>query len=103
MFDVKDFYPPTKEKLLWEAIRLAKRYIFITNKNIEAIFHAKKSLLYYNDEPWVKKRESNFDVTVGVYDRVEVCELIGYLCCHWLVNTLTRIMLGCLEMTVLLF
>ena len=77
MFDIKDFYPSIKEKLLWEAIRFAKLYISITNKDIEAIFHARKSLLYYNDEPWVRKGESNFDVSMGAYDGAEVCELIG--------------------------
>ena len=46
MFDIKDLYLSIKEKLLWEAIRFAKRYIFITNKDIEVIFHVKKSLLY---------------------------------------------------------
>ena len=77
MLDIKDFYPSIKEKLLWEAIRFAKLYISITNKDIEAIFHARKSLLYYNDEPWVKKGESNFDVSMDAYDGAEVCELIG--------------------------
>ena len=76
MFDIKDFYSSIKEKLLCEAIRFAKRQISITNKDIEAIFHARKSLLYYNDEPWVKKGESNFDVTMGTYGGAEVCELI---------------------------
>ena len=51
--------------------------ISVNNKDIEAIFHARKSVLYYNDEPWLKKGERNFDVTMGVYDRAEVCELIG--------------------------
>ena len=59
MFDIKDFYPSIKEKLLWEAIRFAKLYISITNKDIEAIFHARKSLLYYNDEPWLKNGEGD--------------------------------------------
>ena len=76
MFDIKDFYPSIK-KLLWEAIRFAKLYISITNKAIEAISHVRKSLLYYNDEPWVKKGESNFDVSMSVYDGVEICELIA--------------------------
>ena len=58
-------------------MRFAKLYISVTNKDIEAIFHARKSLLYYNDEPWVKKGESNFDVSMGAYDGAEVCELIG--------------------------
>ena len=41
------------------------------------MFHITKSLLCYNDEPWVKKLESNFDVTMGAYNGAEVCELIG--------------------------
>ena len=77
MFDIKDFYPSIKEKLLREAIRFAKLYISITKKDIEAIFHERTSLLYYNDEPWVKKGESNFDVSMDAYDGAEVCELIG--------------------------
>ena len=40
-------------------------------------FHERKSLLFYNDEPWVKKGESNFDITIGAYDGAEVYELIG--------------------------
>ena len=77
MFDIEDFYPSIKEKLLWEAIRFVKRYISITSKDIDAILHARKSFLYHNDEPRVKKGESNFDITMGAYDRAEVCELIG--------------------------
>ena len=77
MFDIKDFYPSIKEMLLWVAIRFAKPYISITNKDIEAIFLAKKSLLYYIDESWVKKRENNFDVSMGAYNEAEVGELIG--------------------------
>ena len=46
MFDIKDFYPSIKEKLLWEVIRFAKLCISLTNQDIEAIFHARKSLLY---------------------------------------------------------
>ena len=42
MFDIKEFYPSIKEKLLREAIRLAKRHISITIKDIEAIFHRRK-------------------------------------------------------------
>ena len=71
MFDIKDFYSSVKKKLLREAIRFAKLYISI--KNIKTIIHARKSLLYYKDEPWVKKAERNFDVSMGA----KVWELIG--------------------------
>ena len=36
-----------------------------------------KSFLYYNDKPWVKKGESNFDVIMGAQDGAEVRKLIG--------------------------
>ena len=40
----------------------------------EGIFHARKSNLHDNGEPWVKKESGNFDVTMGAYDRLEVFE-----------------------------
>ena len=59
-------------------MRFAKLYISITKKDIKAIFHARKSLLHYNDEPGVKKEENNFDVSMGACDGVEVCEINRY-------------------------
>ena len=38
-----------------------------------------KSVLHKNNERWVKKGETNFDVTMSAYDGAEVCELIGIL------------------------
>ena len=60
MFGIKDFYPSIKEKLLWVAIRFAKLYISLTNKGIEVILNARKSLLYYNNKPLVKKKKTTF-------------------------------------------
>ena len=41
------------------------------------LFHSRKSLLYHNDDPWVKKDTSvEFDVTMGIYDGSEVCEIV---------------------------
>ena len=50
----------------------------IKDKTIDIINHARKSLLFYDGNAWVKK-EGNplFDVTMGSYDKAEVCELIG--------------------------
>ena len=74
-FDIKDFNPSNKKTLLNEVIRFAKEHVPITRKHIEVIFQ--KSVLYNNGEPWGKKEGSSFDVTMGVYDGVEVYELIG--------------------------
>ena len=44
----------------------------------ETIFKSRKSLLFDNNEPWIKKEQSsNFDVAMGSYDGAEVCELVG--------------------------
>ena len=40
------------------------------------IEHSRKSLLDDNSEPWMKE-DGLFDVTMGAYERVEVCELVG--------------------------
>ena len=76
-FDIKDFYPSIKETLLNEAMQLAKEHVPITRKDVEVIFHSRKSVLYNNGKSWVKKEGGSFDVTMGAYDRAEVCELIG--------------------------
>ena len=76
-FDIKDFYPSIKETLLNEAIQFAKEHVPITRKDVEVIFHARKSVLYNNGEPWVKKEGGGVDVTMGAYDGTEVCKLIG--------------------------
>ena len=33
--------------------------------------------MYNGDDPWVKKTNESFDVTMGAYDGAEICELIG--------------------------
>ena len=76
MFDIKDFYPSIKEDLQIEALEFAKQHVTIKSKDRETIFHARKSLLYGEGEPWIKKQSNNFDVTIGSYDGDEVCELI---------------------------
>ena len=76
-FDIKDFYPFIKEALLNEAIQFAKEHAPIIRKEVEVIFHARKSVLYNNGETWMKKEGGSFDVTMGAYGGAEVCELIG--------------------------
>ena len=42
------------------------------------IYHCRKSLLFYKNEPWKKEdSDSCFDVTMGSYDGAELCEFIG--------------------------
>ena len=77
IFDVKDFYPSIKEKLLNNALKFANSIIPIDNKDKEIIHHARKSLLFNNKQTWMKKEGELFDVTMGAFDGAEVCELVG--------------------------
>ena len=86
MFDIKEFYPSITEDLLKKSINHAKRYVNISNTDIEIITHARKSLLYNNGEPWVKRNNEDFDVTMGAYDGAEICEIVGI----YLLSLLTK-------------
>ena len=77
MFDIKDFYPSIKESLLQKALTFAQRHTKVQQKDIDLIMHSRRSLLYSKDEPWVKKENEHFDVSMGAYDGADVCELEG--------------------------
>ena len=77
VFDIKDFYPSIKKTLLIKAINFAEKRVSIRNKDKAIIKQARKSLLYDNSEPWMKKDSGLFDVTMGACDGEEVCELVG--------------------------
>ena len=77
VFDIKDFYPSIKETLLIKAINFAEKLVNIINKDKVIIKPTRKSLLYDNSEPWMKRGSGLSDVTIGAYDGVEICELVG--------------------------
>ena len=57
---------------------LPKEYMVIPLDKVEIIKHCRKTLLYYEDSIWIKKREGgNFNVSIGAYDGAEICELVG--------------------------
>ena len=55
-FDVCDFYPSISEDLLMKALNYASRFTTITQQDRHIIIHAKKSLLYHQNSPWIKKK-----------------------------------------------
>ena len=80
VFDIAEFYPSISEKLFNTAIDFAKNYIDISDSDLHIIKHSRKSLLFHNNEAWIKKTgDGLFDVTMGSYDGAEVCELVGLL------------------------
>jgi len=82
MFDIKEFYPSISENLLKNALKFANDISRIKPKDMEIIFHARKSLLFNSGESWMKKGDSLFDVTMGAFDGAEVCELVGCFLLH---------------------
>ena len=76
--DIVDFYPSISEKILNEAIEFAQEYTQITHEQATTIKHARKSILFDNENnTWVKKENKDFDVSMGANDSAEICELVG--------------------------
>ena len=78
VFDIESFYPSTSENLLIKVIQFAKQMTEIPNEKINLIMQARKTLLFNEIIPWVKKEEKeHFDVPMGCFDGTEVCELFS--------------------------
>ena len=74
-FNTADFYPSILKELLKKYVNYAES-IFTIEEVTKIVFHACKSLLFDKTNAWVKKENSDFDVTMGSYDRNEVYELV---------------------------
>ena len=56
---------------------------------------ARKTLLFDNNEPWVKKSgDSNFDVPMGCFDGAELSEITGTYMLHQISNVLQKTDVG---------
>ena len=86
MFDIKDFYPSVMQDLLNKALNFASEYISIWKSDINVINHSRKSLLSDGSNTWIKKQGGLFDVSMGAYDRAEVCQLVG----TYMLNVLSK-------------
>ena len=78
-FDIVSFYPTISRNVLLEALDFAKTfYDGLEDDMVEAILNSRKSFLYFEGNPWIKKDTTeHFDVTEGSFDGAEVCELVG--------------------------
>lgn len=76
-FDIVNYYPSITEDLLRKALTFAKLHTNISELDIEIIIHARKTVVVYRNEVWVKKHNEEFDVTMGSFDGAECCELVS--------------------------
>ena len=74
-FDIKYFYLSISKYLLQKALEFAKKKISVVQEEETKIDHTRKSLLF-KDQETAEKRGQLFDMTVGAYNRAEICELV---------------------------
>ena len=77
VFDVKEFYPSITENLLKKALTFAETHAHLSDDDNAIIHHARKSLLFNDQQTRSKKDSGLFDVTMWAYDGPEICELVG--------------------------
>ena len=95
VFDIQEFYPSIGEKLLKDAVLFAQTYTNISRKDIEVIFNCRRSLLFHNNEPWIKNDSNgDFEVAMGSYDGAELCELAGLFMLNEVSNKLDKDNIG---------
>ena len=84
-----------------KALSWASNLADISDEDISIIKHARKSLLSNHGKPWIKNNNSNlFDVTMGSYDEVEICELVGLFILNPLGKKFGKKTSACIGLTV---
>ena len=94
IFDSEYFCPSITEKLLRNAISFASKHCKVTEKDIDIIMHARKSILFSIGTTWIKKDSSMFDVTIGSFECAEVCDLVGLYILNDLCEKYGRVNIG---------
>ena len=78
-FDLVEFYLSVSKTLLQKAINFAQNFTKIDEDKVNLILHCRKSLLFDQNDTWIKQEGNLFDVTMGSFDGTEICELVGLL------------------------
>ena len=87
--DIMEFYFSVMEAILDNALSLAKQHAEISDRDLRITKHYRKLLLYHENRTWKKKSSDNyFDVAMGSYDGVKVCELF----CNLVLSTANSIL-----------
>ena len=77
IFDIKDFHPSIKVKLLTKVLKFAESYTDISDEDKSIINHSRKSFLFNDQQACAVKESGLFKVTMGAYEGAKVCELVG--------------------------
>ena len=93
ILDVCEYYPSITAKLLTDALKWASTITAISEDEIYNIVSAKRSLLYMDSTAYIKKNNSDFDITMGSYDGAESSDLVGLYLLHKVKDL--NVSLGC--------
>ena len=78
IFCIESFYPSILPELFNKSIDFAKSIHNISDNDLNMTMNARKTLLFYHEEPWMKKNgEEEFGVPMGCHDGAKICELVG--------------------------
>ena len=75
--DIVSFYPSISSELFNLALVWAASFEEISEEDRELFAYTNMSILVHNGTTWVKKGDTNFDVTMGSYAGAECCDLVG--------------------------
>ena len=82
-FNIEEFYPQISKDLLLKAIDYTKGFLNISDDETKIIMHSRKSLLFCATDVLIKKDGGkDFDVTMGSFDGVEICAVVGLYILH---------------------
>ena len=59
------------------ALNFAKEITDISREVMKIMYHARKSLFFSNEKPWMQREGNLFGVTMGAYDGAKISELVG--------------------------
>lgn len=93
-FDIESFYPSITEELLGKSLDFAAEMVKITSEEKSIILHSRKNFLFWQNKPWVKKNNENFDVPMGGYDSAEVSDLVGQYLLNQIENIIPQSQIG---------
>ena len=69
IFDIKSFYSSISPELFHKATSFVKTICDIPDKDISIIMQSRRTLLFSNKKPWLKKSgNEEFDVPMGCFD-----------------------------------
>ena len=93
-FEIEIFYTSISEDLLERALKFACRFTSIPTAAIDTIKRCRKSLLFSQNNAWVKKDNPECDVTMGSYDGAEISKLVGLYLLEELTNIIPNQSVG---------